>query len=79
MRCGGPVLANVESRSRDDAVYAHNADDIDGKPEIDGANCAVRGLASVPPPVASNASVADVALRASIRSLENDGDAELQT
>jgi hypothetical protein len=36
-------------------------------------------LASVPPPVASNASVADVALRASMRSVENDGDAELQT
>src|SRR6201998_2900172 len=36
-------------------------------------------LASVPPPVASKASVADVALRASTRSVENDGDAELQT
>src|SRR6201997_2693451 len=36
-------------------------------------------LASVPPPVASKASVADVAFRASTRSVENDGDAELRT
>src|ERR1700758_3663769 len=36
-------------------------------------------LASFPPPVASKASVADVALRASTSSVENDGDAELQT
>src|SRR6201998_4083614 len=36
-------------------------------------------LASVPPPVASKARVADVALRASTRSAENDGDAELRT
>src|SRR5271170_5744815 len=36
-------------------------------------------LTSVPPPVASNAMVADVALRASVRSVSNDGDAELQT
>ena len=36
-------------------------------------------LASVPPPVASNASVADVALRASMRSVVNVGDDELQT
>src|SRR5246127_5461120 len=36
-------------------------------------------LASVPPPVASKARVADVALRASMRSVENDGDAELRT
>src|SRR3984957_7321460 len=36
-------------------------------------------LASVPPPVASNASVAEVAFRASTRSAENDGEPELQT
>src|SRR6516165_5933230 len=36
-------------------------------------------LASVPPPVASKARVADVALSASTRSAENDGEAELRT